>query len=253
MNRVLCTKILKIRERRFPEHSVQPARKCPLAGANRRGCFAKGKALAQPVPCPVLKLLHERGPRAQDDQESRKSPVMNGSISRNRAANSVTDGLLHLMSHSARSICANAAPAVTKPEELTTMHDSASVTSGKRSRNSGASHHEVVARRPSSSEVWAKTNVPVHAAHQYPICRPLAQKRTCILYIAPLESVLQRLRILCTKRWNQHYVRLRGGQRRRRRHGQSLGCAYPSAHADDAHVETGRRSTSRICEVIRNP
>ena len=39
-------------------------------------------------------------------------------------------------------------------------------------------------------------------AHQYPICRPLAQKRTRILYIAPLESVLQRLRILCTKRWN---------------------------------------------------
>ena len=124
------------KERRFPEHSPQAARKCPLAGANRRGCFAKGKALAQPVPCPVLEPLHERGPHAQDDQESRKSTAMNGSISRNRAANSVTDGLLHLMSHSARSICANAAPAVTKREELTTMHDSSSVTSGKSSRNS---------------------------------------------------------------------------------------------------------------------
>ena len=107
--------------------------------------------------------------------------------------------------------------------------------------------------RPSSNEVWAKTNVPVQAAHQYPICRPLAQKRTRILYIAPLESVLQRLRILCPKRWNSTTSGCAAVNARRRRHGQSLGCAHPSPHADDAHVETGRRSTSRICKVIRNP
>ena len=50
----------EIRKRRFPEQHMQPARKCPLAVARRRGCFAKGKALVKPVSCPVLKLLHER-------------------------------------------------------------------------------------------------------------------------------------------------------------------------------------------------
>ncbi len=73
-------------------------------------------------------------------------------------------GLTLRISHKARSIWPRAAPAVTTFPDLTTMPDSSSNTSGYRSRNIGASHQVVVARRWLSRPDSARTKVPVHAA-----------------------------------------------------------------------------------------
>ncbi len=50
------------------------------------------------------------------------------------------------------------------PDDFTSILESSRSTRGNRSRNIGDSHQVVVADRPSSSPVWATTNVPVHAA-----------------------------------------------------------------------------------------
>src|SRR5215469_1348050 len=80
------------------------------------------------------------------------------------AVSAANFGLFRRISQSAKSMWLSAAPAVATCPDFTIMRDSSTRTLGYRRRNSGASHHVVVASWFSSNLDSAKTNVPMQAA-----------------------------------------------------------------------------------------